>query len=121
MGHRSSHRLVPRKQRGPMPDHDLFSQPRAPETIDERFAAFHATHPEVLREIIALAEDAARAGRQRLSMKLLVEVVRWYRFVQHGDEEFKVNNSFTSRYTRLLQEERPDLAPMFATRELRSA
>lgn len=131
--HRPSHRLVPRKPRGVMPDTDLWahlpppddtehSRPVDDDTIEHRFAAFHAAHPDVFAMIVELAQEAHDAGRTRLSMKLLVEVIRWNRFISHGDtDDFKINNVFTSRYTRLLQQQHPHLAAMFATRELRSA
>lgn len=89
--------------------------------IQERFLQFHAAHPEVLTEIIRLADQARAAGRDRTSMKAIFEVIRWNRHVERGADQFKLNNVFTSRYSRLVGELRPDLAGMFETRELKSA
>jgi hypothetical protein len=89
--------------------------------IQERFLQFHADHPEVLEQIVRLAEQARGAGRTKTSMKAIFEVIRWNRHVERGAEPFKLNNCFTSRYARLVSEARPDLAGMFEVRELRSA
>lgn len=87
--------------------------------ITERFYEFHVKHPEVLTEIIRLTEQAANAGQTKTSMKRIFEVMRWSRHIQgEHEDEFKLNNVFTSRYARLIGEIRPDLADMFNTRKL---
>lgn len=106
---------------------DLVDNPPAgpdePEgsSLDDRFAAFHAAHPEVYDELRKLAVTAKHRGRDRLGMKMLFEVLRWQRILAGlpaEGEEFKLNNNYTSRYARLLMEQTPELAGMFETREL---
>lgn len=90
-------------------------------TIQERFAAFHAAHPEVYAELVELARTARRAGRSRIGIGMLWEVLRWERTLRGVEEGgFKLNDHFRSRYARLLMEREPDLAGIFETRELRS-
>jgi len=92
-----------------------------PPSIEERFREFHAAHPEVYTELVKLARQAKAAGRTRIGMKLLFEVVRWNSVVNPDrDGDFKINNIFSSRYVRMIKRHEPDLAEMFATRELRS-
>lgn len=90
-------------------------------TIGERFAAFHAAHPEVYAEMRRLALDAVRAGRKRLGAKALAERVRWEFGVAKGDEEFAINNSYVALYARLLEEQEPALVGVFETRARKAA
>ncbi len=91
-------------------------------SIDDRFREFHAEHPEVYREFVALAREAKAAGMEKGSAKLITEVIRWYRLTRGKDRDgFKINNVYVSRYARLAMEQEPDLAGFFETRELQSA
>ena len=90
-----------------------------PETLDERFARFHAGHPEVYRKLVALARRMKARGFETYSIKTLAEVVRWHSDAHGTDAEgFRINNSYTSRYARLIMDENPDLDGFFVTREL---
>lgn len=89
-------------------------------SIDERFREFHEKNPQVLERLVALARQAIRAGKTRIGAKTLVEVARWHFWLETEGDEFKINNSFTSRYSRLLVETHPEFEGLFETRELRS-
>lgn len=121
-GYQPARRLVPRArppiQQGP----SLFdAAPTRPMTLDERFALFHRENPAVYAEFVRLARQALLAGRDRIGAKMIAERIRWDLFIAHGDDGPKVNNSFVSRYARLVMSQEPDLAGIFKTRELRSA
>jgi hypothetical protein len=91
-------------------------------TIEERFAAFHAANPDVYDELVRLARRARARGHRRMGIELCFGALRWNRLMQTtGERGFKLNDHFTSRYSRLIQEQEPDLAGFFETRELRSA
>lgn len=91
------------------------------ETIEEKFQAFHEANPHVYDNLVRLARWAARAGRKELSMKLLFERLRWEYHVQTDTGDgYRINNSYTSRYARLIMAQCPDLAGMFETRTLRA-
>jgi len=92
-----------------------------PATLQERFEQFHDWHPEVFDEIVGLARQAHAAGQVRIGIGMLWEVLRWNRALR-GVEDittgYKLNNSYRSRYARLIMDTHPDLAGIFETREL---
>lgn len=96
----------------------LFDRPRS---IEERFAAFHARHPEVYAELVRLARQAQAAGRRHIGIRMLWERMRWTFTIEHDvAEDFKLNDHYHSRYVRLICEREPELAGMFSLRELRA-
>lgn len=94
---------------------DLFLKP-----IDSRFEAFHAANPSVFRLFVAFAEKALSAKKKRFGAKAIAERIRWELGVETIGDSFKLNNSYVSRYARLVAKERPDLAPLFEIRRLKS-
>lgn len=93
-------------------------------TIQQRFEAFHQSNPWIYNALVSLARDWKYQGHDRVGIKTLIEVVRWTygrRTRRATDQKWKLNNSFTSRYARLIAEREPDLAELFETRELRAA
>ena len=89
--------------------------------IQSRFEAFHRANPHVYRHLVWLARQHLRAGVKRLSIDYLYHVVRWRMFLKtRGRELFKLNDHFTSRYARLIEEREPDLRGLFHNRHLRS-
>jgi hypothetical protein len=91
-------------------------------TIQERFEKFHAHHPDVYAGLCALARKAKARGHKTFGIARIWEVMRWEVSVASDlVEEYKLSNSFRSRYSRLIMEQEPDLAGFFTTRELRSA
>lgn len=90
----------------------------APRNTDEAFWKFHQENPKVMKKLVNLTWQAKRSGRKRIGMKMLFELVRWHRMVRTRSDDFALNNSYTSKYVRLIQEEHPELADMFETRRL---
>jgi hypothetical protein len=89
--------------------------------IQARFEAFHRENPHVYRHLVDLARAYVRRGMTRLSIDHLFHLVRWTMHVQTGGPElFKLNDHFTSRYARLIEECEPDLRGLFHNRHLRS-
>lgn len=90
-------------------------------TIQERFEEFHHKNPEVYYELVTLARSAKVRGHQRVGIDQLFAVLRWNRLMRTSSRDgWKLNNSFRSRYARLIAEREPDLAGIFETRELRA-
>ena len=105
---------------------DRRCQPRSTEALegnplDEAFERFHRLNPRVYELLVDLARQAKTRGLERVGMKMLFEVVRWEFTLTTTDPDWKLNNNYTSRYARLIMANEPDLAGMFATRDLRSA
>lgn len=91
------------------------------EHVDARaFAEYHADNPKVYGLLRRFALEARRAGRDRLSINLLFERVRWYTDVETVGDSFKVNNTFRAWYARLLMAEEPELAECFETRKAKA-
>lgn len=88
-----------------------------PPSIDQRFWRFHRNNPSVYRELVRYTGQAADRGARRVSMKLLIEQIR----ASDIGPYVRIDNSFTSRYVRLLVEEHPQFAPLFEMRKLASA
>ena len=90
-------------------------------TLDERFDTYCANNPAVYRALCILARRMKSRGLRRIGMKSLLEVLRWEWTLATADPDgFRVNNSYGSRYSRLIMAQEPDLAGIFETRSLRS-
>jgi hypothetical protein len=87
-------------------------------SIDARFAAFHTENPHVLALLVRLAREAKARGMERIGAKALIERARWEISLQTRGDEYRLNNSFASRYARLIADTCPDLATMFQFRRL---
>ena len=90
-------------------------------SIAERFARFHAANPHIADALLSLARPLMHPGRRKFGVKMLYEKLRYeYAFHTAGDEEYRLNNDFTSRYSRLLVDIEPRLRDFIEMRELRS-
>lgn len=86
-------------------------------TLSQRFERFHAENPRVYQELMLLAyEWKRRTGGRKLGMKSLYERVRWELALATSDPDFKLNNSFTPFYARLLMLRNPELRGLFDCR-----
>lgn len=102
---------------------DDLERTRADKELSENFWDFHSENMMVYIELRRLALKGVRAGRKRLGIKMLFEVLRWNRMIKTKDpagDEFKLNNNYHSRYARLLMDRVPDLAGVFNLRELKT-
>lgn len=90
------------------------------ESLEERFAAFDRANPQVYRLLARLALQMASLQR-RFGIKMLYERLRFeYALRVAGDDQYKLNNDYTSRYARKLLQEYPQLGRWMETRTLRS-
>lgn len=92
-------------------------------SIQARFEEFHRLNPWVADALIRLARDMVARGRTRIGVKHLVEIVRWQwnRATTDPTTDLRINNVYTSRYSRLLEDLAPDLRGVFEQRVLRAA
>lgn len=93
-----------------------------PLSTQEQFEAFHRRNPQVYRKLVALARELKAAGADRYSIDALFHVLRYHHDIGRDriETEFKLNNSFTSRYARKIQEKEEDLRDFFETRKLKA-
>lgn len=98
---------------------DLFAPRNG--SIQAHFEAFHRNNPQVYEILKMISFEWRDAGHQKCGIGMLWEVLRWRMGIQtHGDEDYKLNNNFRSRYVRKLIEENPELKDFFELRELQS-
>lgn len=93
--------------------------PRA--SIEERFEQFHASNPHVLAALESLAADYLAAGRERIGIGMLFEVLRYQSGIRTAGDAYKLNNDFRALYVRLIVERHPEWADAFETRTRRAA
>jgi hypothetical protein len=91
------------------------------ETLEERFERFHRTNPHVYRALVFEARRARRGGATSGSLRDLFGLLRWQSGFWTKGEPWRLNNSFTAFYARLIEEREADLAGFFETRERRVA
>lgn len=91
-------------------------------SIDEAFKAFDEANPHVYDNLIRLTRRLKNAGRRRIGIGHLFEVLRWEYSIktEHSEDKYALNNNFRSRYARKIIENIPDLQEVFETRELKS-
>ena len=90
-------------------------------TIEDRFKKFHEDNPLVYLHFKYYAHQAIAAGMTRLSSKFLIERIRWEAMVVTRSVDFRINNDYTSRYSRMFVMDFPMHAELFETRELQAA
>ena len=90
------------------------------ESIRESFEKFNKENPLVYDTFKQMALNAIQSGRDKLSSKLIINVIRWEYYLKTDDQNFKINDSFTSYYARHFIAEFPHHADKFATRKLRN-
>lgn len=91
-------------------------------SIQERFEAYDAAHPEVFAYMLTVARRVKEKGFQKFSVRTIWEQMRWYfQIEKDAGADYKLNDHFHSRYARKLMQEYPDeFSGFFETRELRS-
>ena len=94
-----------------------------PNKIDRRFERFDKKNPRLFILFRDKALELIRSGVKFYGMKALYEEVRFDHKVRtSGQDEkpmVKLSNDFTSRYSRKLMDEVPELRGFFKTRTLR--
>lgn len=90
-------------------------------TIQEKFEKFHSDNPHVYKVLKRLALEAKQAGKNKIGVDLLVQVARWELIMgTNTNDRFKISNSYTSRYARLLMEQEEELEGLFELRNIRT-
>lgn len=89
------------------------------ESLDLRFAEFCRENPDAIDALVEICRELKTLGETRISMKFVVEIAR-YKFIirRLPGQRFAINNSFTSRFARIIETSHEDLAGMFELRVL---
>ena len=91
----------------------------AEDRADIAFREYHHKNPEVYAAFRTLALRLYNAGVRHYGAKCLFEVLRFETIIRGRDDAFKINNSYVSRYSRLLMANDRRFDGFFAVRELR--
>ena len=89
-------------------------------SIQDQFERFHDENPRVFEELLQLARKLRGRGHRSYSMDALMHVVRFHRHIDTTDPDFKINNNYSSRYSRKMTNEHPEFVGFFHTRELKA-
>lgn len=85
----------------------------------ERWWKFHLINRHVYSAIVAEARKA-HENDYKVGMKAIFEHLRWQWREQTKGDEYKLNNTYTAYYARLVMMREPDLEGFFETREANS-
>lgn len=79
-----------------------------------RFADFHRANPHIFWLLLARTREAKASGRDRIGLKMLVEVARWDHMVKTTGDPFKLANAHTAFYARTIMALDPTLNGIFS-------
>ena len=86
-------------------------------TLQERAQAFHEANPKVYAELRRLALTLYYRGHKHFGVKMLIEQMRWLWYERTVDtSSFKLNNSYSAFYSRLLMKQEAELDGVFNLR-----
>ena len=92
-----------------------------PSDLEQAFLAYHEAHPTVYARFEALALEAARAGRERFSARVIFGRIRWDQALDADDGSgFKLNDHYSPYYARLFMRDHPEFGEFFETRKVRA-
>lgn len=100
---------------------DTVSRKFDTRTIQQRFEEFHRDNPYVYSKLVEFARIAKRKGYKQIGVGFLIEIIRWQGGPTLSKDRFKISNDFRSRYSRLIEEQEPDLKGFFTKRNLEAA
>lgn len=86
--------------------------------LEKAFWLFHQQNPQVYEVLCTLARQWMQMkGKNKLGIKMLFERARWEIAMTTKSDTFKLNNNHTAFYARLIMQNEPDLAGVFALRQ----
>lgn len=88
--------------------------------LDKRFAKFDEENPRVYEKLVRMSFDLKKTGHTKIGIGMLFEVIRWQSMLKTVGDDYKLNNSYRSRYARKIMEDYPELRGFFEIRELHS-
>jgi len=89
-------------------------------SLDARFWAFHEQNPQVFAKLEELASQAFTRGRKKIGIGMIFEVLRWNSHMATTGDTYKLNNSYRSRYVRILIDKHPEYKDLFEVRRIHS-
>lgn len=84
--------------------------------VVRKFLDFHKRKPEVYQAFKDVILKVRSRGRERWGAKAAMEIVR-YKLNIEKDGEYKIQNSFTALYARVLLYKHPELEGFIVTKQ----
>jgi hypothetical protein len=84
--------------------------------LHQKFTKFHEANPIVYKTLVRLARRAKAAGKSKIGVELLINVMRWEMWLEVRDpnqNDFKFSNDYKPFYARLIMENEEDLIGIF--------
>jgi len=69
---------------------------------------------------VRFSREAMRRGYQHFGSKAVFERIRWHMAIETTGDQFKLNNNYTSFYTRKLENEYPEFVGFYRKRKMRA-
>lgn len=88
--------------------------------LQVKFEDFHEKNPQVYKRLVQMAYEAKSRGHKRIGIQMLFEVLRWEALMRTTHTDYKMNNSYASRYARMIMDKEWNLKEIFEVRELKS-
>lgn len=85
--------------------------------LEASFWEFHRANPLVYSRLVGLATQWRESGVRKIGINALFERLRWEMSLRTHGGEFKLNNNHRAFYARMLMENEPELAGLFALRK----
>ena len=79
------------------------------------FKNYHEENPHIYEEFKRLAKILIKRGYIRLGSKQIMEYIRFETKIT-GNDKFKINNNYTSGYSRLFEKDFPEYNGYFSKR-----
>lgn len=87
--------------------------------VGKKAKAFDDKNPKVWELFLKYAREISLTGRQRYSITMLVERIRWHSMVETKDDTFKISNSYRAYYARKMMAHYDEFRGLFETAEPR--
>lgn len=94
---------------------DLFT----PDPKQAKFERYHAENPEIWEEFKRVTFELIKAGRKHYSADGILHAIRFNTAIR-GGKDFKINNNYSSMYSRMFTANFPEHKDFFEQRILKS-
>lgn len=85
--------------------------------INRKFCLYDVENPHIWKEFQNLSFKLIDRGFTKLSAELIYNQIRWLKYMQHGNDGFKLNNNFKAFYARKFMKEFPVYNNIFELRK----
>jgi len=90
-------------------------------TIEQAFRIFDRKNPAIYEMFERFAFFLIRdKKKKKIGAKMIMERIRWEKYIETTGDEFKINNNFTAHYVRKFIAKYPHLESYFELRKIRN-